>query len=64
MTGGAGFIGSHLIRDLVDAGARVTAFDNFSTGLETNLHGIEGVDIVKGDILDADGLVARCEDTT
>src|SRR3954468_23786318 len=53
MTGGAGFIGSHFVRDLVAAGASVTVYDNFSSGLTENLDGIEGpVEIVHGDILD------------
>jgi UDP-glucose 4-epimerase len=57
MTGGAGFIGSHLVRDLLEAGARVTVYDNFSTGLEENLRGLEGpLQVVRGDILDLDAL--------
>ena len=32
VTGGAGFIGSHLVELLVDAGARVTVFDTFASG--------------------------------
>jgi UDP-glucose 4-epimerase len=57
MTGGAGFIGSHLVRDLVAAGARVTVYDNFSSGLEENLDGVDGdVWVVKGDILDYEHL--------
>jgi len=55
MTGGAGFIGSHFVADLLDAGASVTVYDNFSTGLTENLEGL-AVDIVEGDILDYDSL--------
>jgi UDP-glucose 4-epimerase len=53
MTGGAGFVGSHLVRDLLDAGASVTVYDNLSSGLEENLDGVDGdVRLVRGDILD------------
>jgi UDP-glucose 4-epimerase len=37
VTGGAGFIGSHLVEELVRSGARVTAVDDLSTGYEDNL---------------------------
>ena len=37
MTGGAGFIGSHLVERLLADGARVRVLDNFSTGARTNL---------------------------
>lgn len=57
MTGGAGFIGSHLVRDLLGAGAGVTVYDDFSSGLEENLRGVEGdLEVVRGDILDFDHL--------
>jgi UDP-glucose 4-epimerase len=53
MTGGAGFIGSHFVRDLHSAGAGVTVYDNFSSGLPENLHGVgRPVATVRGDILD------------
>jgi UDP-glucose 4-epimerase len=62
MTGGAGFIGSHFVRDLVAAGASVTVFDNFSSGLEENLEGIDGeVHVTRGDILDFDVLRAAMD---
>ena len=59
VTGGAGFIGSHVVEDLVRAGYRVTVFDNFSSGLRENLSALGGdVEIVQGDVLDAEALFA------
>ena len=59
VTGGAGFIGSHIVADLLRAGYRVTVFDNFSSGLRENLAAFDGeVEIVEGDILDAEALTA------
>lgn len=40
VTGGAGFIGSHLVEKLVELGARVTVFDNFSSGSLNNLRNV------------------------
>ncbi len=37
VTGGAGFIGSNIVRNLIDLGAKVTIVDNLSTGLLTNI---------------------------
>jgi UDP-glucose 4-epimerase len=42
VTGGAGFIGSHLVRALAHRGADVTLVDNLSTGRLSNLSGLEG----------------------
>jgi len=57
MTGGAGFVGSHLVRDLLEAGANVTVYDNFSSGLDENLDSVRGsVEVLRGDILDYDTL--------
>ena len=51
ITGGAGFIGSHLADHYVKAGYQVTLLDNFSTGAHTNIAHLEGkVNIVDGDI--------------
>jgi UDP-glucose 4-epimerase len=58
MTGGAGFIGSHLIGELVDAGAAVTVYDDFSSGLRENLEDVPGpLEVIEGNILDYDQLV-------
>ena len=52
VTGGAGFIGSHLVDRLVKMGHKVTVLDNFSTGRKSNLshHAEKNVIIVKVDI--------------
>ena len=51
ITGGAGFIGSHLADHYVAAGHEVTLLDNFSTGSPANIAHLEGtVKIVNGDI--------------
>ena len=50
VTGGAGFIGSHLSEELVGRGHRVRAFDNLSTGKRKNLEHIPGVELLVGDL--------------
>jgi UDP-glucose 4-epimerase len=57
VTGGAGFIGGHLIEQLVADGEHVVVLDDFSTGSERNLLPVAGsplVRVVRGSILDAD----------
>ena len=50
VTGGAGFIGSHLSEELVRRGHRVRVLDNLSTGKRKNLEHIPGVDLLVGDL--------------
>jgi len=51
VTGGAGFIGSHLCRELLSRGLEVTVLDNLSTGKADNIP--DGAELVEGNILDA-----------
>ena len=57
VTGGAGFIGSHLAEELVRRGERVRVVDNLSTGKRQNLAHLPSVEFVEGDLADLD--VAR-----
>jgi nucleoside-diphosphate-sugar epimerase len=50
VTGGAGFIGSHISAALVQRGHRVRAADNFATGFKRNIR--DGVEFVEGDCAD------------
>jgi UDP-glucose 4-epimerase len=55
ITGGAGFIGSHLCESLIDQGDAVVILDNFSTGQASNIAQIQNkIEIHEGDIRDAD----------
>jgi len=55
VTGGAGFIGSHITKKLVERGDVVTVIDNMNTGKKKNLElVIDKINFVKGDILDID----------
>ena len=52
VTGGAGFIGSHMAEALVEKGERVRILDDFSTGLLSNLRAVENkIEIVRGSIV-------------
>ena len=51
VTGGAGFIGSNIVEELLKRGEKVRVLDNFSTGKRENLKGFEkDVELIEGDI--------------
>jgi nucleoside-diphosphate-sugar epimerase len=65
VTGGAGFIGSHIVDELAARGCRVTVLDNLSSGHRRNIdHPADRVEFVEGDIRDAallDEVTEGCE---
>ena len=54
LTGGAGYIGAHVARDLLASGREVTILDDLSTGLRTRIP--EGADFVQASVLDTDAV--------
>jgi UDP-glucose 4-epimerase len=52
VTGGAGFIGFHLCKQLTDLNADVTIYDNLSSGKMQNVKDVPKAKFIKGDILD------------
>ncbi len=67
VTGGAGFIGSHIVAYLLDNGARVRVLDNLSTGLPSNValfRDRKGYEFMEGDIRDTDTCMRACEGVT
>jgi nucleoside-diphosphate-sugar epimerase len=61
VTGGAGFIGSHLVEALVDLGARPRVLDNFTTGFRHNLQPwLDRLELVEGDIRERDICLRAC----
>ena len=63
VTGGAGFIGSHITKKLVERGDIVTVIDNMNTGKEKNLESVmDKINFVKGDILDTELLEGITKD--
>lgn len=62
VTGGAGFIGSHLVDALVAQGSRVKVLDNFSTGHRRNLAAVvDQIELVDGDIRDLETCRSVCQ---
>jgi nucleoside-diphosphate-sugar epimerase len=64
VTGGAGFIGSHLAEELVRRGHRVRVVDSLVTGRRSNLDHIPGIEFLEGDLADpvvAHRAVQGCE---
>ncbi len=63
VTGGGGFIGSHLVDELVKLGAKVTVLDNFETGKIENLSGCLGrIRLVIGDVRSQSSLKVSLRD--
>ena len=67
VTGGAGFIGSHITRALLEQGAAVRILDNFSTGKRENVEGlarqfiVNQLEVLEGDLRDASRVKAAVE---
>ncbi|HCL77032.1 MAG TPA: NAD-dependent dehydratase, partial [Pseudomonas sp.] len=53
VTGGAGFIGSNLVDALIARGYAVRVLDNFSTGKRSNLPVSDRLELIEGDVADA-----------
>ena len=61
VTGGAGFIGSNLVRAALGGGHRVRVLDDLSTGHRENLDGLD-VDLIVGSIVDREAVAAAVAD--
>jgi nucleoside-diphosphate-sugar epimerase len=65
ITGGAGFIGSHIAETLLKRGESVRVFDNYVTGRESNLDALQGLpgrlEVLTGDLRDMDAVKAAVE---
>jgi len=65
VTGGSGFIGSHLTEHLLEVGNQVVVLDNFSTGQDKNLSRVinnSKLEVINGSILDKELLGRVCKD--
>lgn len=61
VVGGAGYIGSHIVKELCDKGHAVIVFDNFSLGLRENID-LGVTRVIEGDILNTENLDAALTD--
>ncbi len=63
VTGGAGFIGSHIVDELLARGKRVRVLDNLATGKRENIaHCLDRIEFIEGDIRDLDTCRRACGD--
>ncbi len=65
-TGGAGFIGSHVVEELLRREAQLTVFDNFSTGRQSNLQHLsenQNLKVLRGNILNRSKLLKAMENS-
>ena len=63
VTGGAGFIGSHIVQALLARGDSVRVLDNFSTGKRQNLAGFEGqIEVIEADLRDRQLVIEAVRD--
>ncbi len=63
VTGGAGFIGSHLVDQLIEQNCQVTVIDNFSTGRDENLlHCKDKIQLVKADVSNLEAILPHFKD--
>ena len=62
VTGGAGFIGSNIVRRLAADGEKVRVLDDFSTGKRENLEGVSGLELVEGSLVDQAGVRKALKD--
>ena len=62
VTGGCGFIGSEIVKQLSLAGANVTIIDNLSSGKEKYIQGLSNVKLITADLLDDDAIKSAVKD--
>ena len=62
VTGGCGFIGSEIVKQLSQIGANVTIIDNLSSGKEKYIQGLSNVKLITADLLDDDAIESIVKD--